>query len=441
MPSVTTHHSYGSRVGNSLKNIFRGIVLVLLSIALIVWNENNYVQQKRALKEWAEIVQEATIDQINPELDQKEIHVSGEATSNAEALQDTTFGVTADDLKLKRTVEMYQWYEESSESCTDNYGWSEDCTTTYDYHKKWSDEPISSSSFYETAWHENPSSWEFTSAERAKSPITLWVYTLTPVFTQQLTNYKTINLSEQNINIPEKYKLIADQTTTQTDTTTVEDNNNSYLYGDSENTTTESTTTETTNNNTPNEKFQINGDYIYIWKNPNEPAIWDLRITFSSVKPGTVSVVWKQSGNEISNYTTSNDRTIALLDEGNVSAADMFLAAQKANRNLTWVLRLLWLFLMFCWFSMMFQFLETLAKVLPFLSNLIGVWTNIIALCLTIVIGFIAIGIAWIAVRPIVWITCLIVAAIWIFFLIKSRKNKKDTPIEEKPEPIKEPKE
>ena len=425
--SVTSHHSYGSRVGNSLKNIFRGIVLVLLSIALIIWNENNYVQQKRALKEWAEIVQEATIDQINPDLDQKEIYVSWETASDAEALQDTTFGVTTDDLKLQRTVEMYQWYEESNEECHDNYWWSEDCITTYDYYKKWSDEPITSSNFHETAWHENPSSREFTSAERVKSPITLWAYTLTPVFIQQLTNYKTINLLEQNVNIPEKYK-IADQTPTQsdtqTDTTTVEDNNNSYLYGDSEAT----QTTTTTNNE--NEKFNVNSDYIYIWADSSNPAIWDLRIAFSSVKPGTISVVWKQIGNEISNYTTSNNRSIALLDEGTVSAADMFSEAQKANRNLTWILRLVWLFLMFCWFSMMFQFLETLAKVLPFLSNLIGVWTNIIALCLTIVIGFLAIGIARLAVRPVIWITCLVVAAGWIFLLIKSRKNKKDAPEE-----------
>ena len=234
--SVSSHHSYGSRVGNSLKSILWWIILVIASIVLLVWNENNYVQQKKALEEWAAIVQEAAIDQINSELEWKEIHVSGQTASDAEALKDSTFWIITDNLKLRRTVEMYQWYEESHEECHDNYWWSEDCETTYTYDTKWDEDAIDSSSFYSKNGHENPSTWEYESDERVKEPITLWAYTLADIFVNQLTDYKPINLSEQNINIPEKYKLIADQnTTTQTSETTVEDNNNSYLYGDSKN--------------------------------------------------------------------------------------------------------------------------------------------------------------------------------------------------------------
>jgi len=416
--SVTSHHSYGSRVGNSFKSILWGIILVIVSICLLARNENNYVKQKAALKEWAEIVQEATIDQIDSELEWKEIHVSGETASEAEALQDSTFWIKTDDLKLKRTVEMYQWYEEEHEDCHDNYWWSEDCTTTYTYDTKRSDEAISSNDFYQTTNHENPSTWEYESNERVKEPITLWVYTLTPIFINQLTNYKTINLSEQSINIPEKYKLIVDQTTQSNDTTTVEDNNNNYLYWDNE------TTTETTNTVTTNENFHINGDYIYIWLDPTKPAVWDLRITFSSVKPWTVSIVGKQTGNELTSYKVSNWKNINLLSQGNISAEDMFLQAQKENKMMTWIIRFIGLLLMYCGFAAMFKFIETLAKVLPFLANIIWVWTGIIALWLTLIIGFVTIWIAWLAVRPVIWICCLIVAACGIFFLIKNKKSK-----------------
>jgi hypothetical protein len=431
--SVASHHSYGSRVGNSFKNIFRGIILVIASIVLLVWNENNYVQQKKALKEWAAIVQEATVDQINSDLEWKEIHVSGQTASDAEALQDSAFWIVTDNLKLKRTVEMYQWHEKSEEKCHDNYWWSEDCETIYTYDTKWDEDPIDSSNFYQTTNHENPSTREYESNERVKEPITLWAYTLTDVFVDKLTDYKAINLSEQNINIPETNEIATDQTT-QANETTVEDNNNSYLYGDS----------ETTNNTTAssNNKYHINDNQIYIWADPTKPNVWDLRITFSSVKPWTVSIVWKQMSNELTSYTTTNWRSIALLDQGNVSATDMFLEAQKANKMLTWILRLFWLFLMYCGFAMLFQFIETLAKVLPFLANIIGVWTSIIALWLTLIIWFLTIWIAWLAVRPIVWICCLVVAAGWIFLLIKSKKNKKsDQPKEVKSEPIEQPKE
>ena len=436
MPSVTTHNSYGSRVGNSFKNILWGIILVIVSICLLAWNENNYAKQKAALKEWAEVVQETTADQINPELEWKEVHLYGQTASNAEALQDSVFGIVTDDLKLQRTVEMYQWYEESSESCTDNYGWSQDCTTTYDYHKKWSEESIDSSKFYETAWHSNPTNWAYNSTEQEKSPITLWVYTLTPEFTQQLTDYKTINLAEQNVKVPAQYQVAPAQPTTTTTTNeqnnNVEDNNNEYLYWDTENnqwsgetvSETSEAAAETSDSVKDYENFHITDSYIYIWANPTEPAIWDLKISFSSVKTWTISIVWKQMWNELTSYKVSNWRNINLLSQGNVSAEDMFLEAQKANKIMTWILRLVGLLLMYCGFAMIFQFIETIAKVLPFLADIIGVWTWIIALWLTLAVGFITIAIAWLAVRPIIWICCLVVAAGGIFLLIKSKKNK-----------------
>ena len=384
MPSVTvsSHHSYGSRVGNSFKNIFFWILLVIASIALLVWNENNYVKQKAALNEWATLVQEATTTQIDSSLEWKEVHVSWETSSDAEALKDNVFWIETNDLKLKRTVEMYQWEEESSEHCTDNVWWSEDCTTTYTYNKIWSDEAINSNSFHESSTYSNPTNRRYQSTEQSKSPITLWAYTLTTTFVNQLTNYQNINLNEQNVTTPEDYI------------------------------------------NNPDD-FHIQSNYIYIWKDSNSPAIWDLRISFSSVKPWTVSIIWKQLWNELTTYTVSNGRGIALLEQWNVSASDMFLHAQQANKKITWILRLLGLFLMFCGFSMMMKFIETIAKVLPFLANIIGVWTSIIALCLTLVVWFITIWLAWIAVRPVIGISCLAVAIAWIFLLTKSKKNKK----------------
>jgi hypothetical protein len=137
-------------------------------------------------------------------------------------------------------------------------------------------------------------------------------------------------------------------------------------------------------------------------------------------------------GNELTSYTTSNERYINLLEQWNITAEDMFLHAQQANKNMTWILRLFWLFLMYCGFAMLFKFIETIAKVLPFLANIIWVWTGIIALWLTLIVGFLTIGIAWLVVRPVIWICCLVVVAIWIFLLVKAKKDKKEeTPKEE----------
>lgn len=432
--TVSSHNSYGSRVGNSFKAILWGIILVWISIWLLIWNEKNFVEQKAALDEWASIVQEAIADQINSELEWSEIHVSWQTASDDETLRDDVFWVVTDDLKLLRTVEMYQWYEDEDTECHDNYWGSEDCETTYTYDTKWSESAIDSNNFYQTSNHENPAAREYESNEWVKDPITLWVYTLTDTFINKLVNYRTINLSEQEVITPEKYKKATDvqvvQTTETAETTetTVEDNNNSYLYWDSQENAAADTTEVTNTAEATNERFHINGDQIYIWLDPTKPAVWDLRITFSSVKPWTVSVVWKQVNSELTSYTASNWRPIALLEEWSVTAADMFLHAQQANKNLTWLLRILWIFLMYCGFAAMFKFIETIAKVLPFLANIIWVWTGLIALWLTIVVWSVTIWIAWIAVRPVAWICCLVVAAAWIFLLIRSKKNKKENP-------------
>ena len=376
-------------------------------------NEKNFLQTKVAYNEWAEIVQETISTEINSSLNGAEVHLYWETSSPAEALKDPVFWVTVDDLKLERNVSMYQWIEESEEHCTDNVWWSETCETTYSYTKWWKDYAVNSDNFYESAWHENPNTWKYESQEREKSPIMLGVYLLDSVFVNDLESYRSVNLSNQNIIIPEEYK-ISEAASIETSENAVENNNDSYLYGDwGENTKKDLA------------KFHVNNDYIYVWNSETSPQVWDLKISFSSVKTWTISIVWQQNGDTLTSYTASNGKSIALLENWQVSAENMFMHAQQANKTMTWFLRCVLLLLMFAWFSMMLEFITTLAKVLPILSKIIGVWTGIIAFALTLVFGFLAIWISRLAVRPVVWISCLVVAVFGIIMLIRAKKNKK----------------
>lgn len=78
---------------------------------------------------------------------------------------------------------------------------------------------------------------------------------------------------------------------------------------------------------------------IYVGLDSHSPAVGDMRIRFSVVKTGTVSLVGKQSGNEITLYKTSNGVDLALLANGKKSSTEMFADAQAANLQLTWILR------------------------------------------------------------------------------------------------------
>ncbi len=418
--SVTSHNSYWSRVKNSAKSIWGWIIFVIISILLLARNEHNFVEQKKALEEWSKLVQETSSETIDSSLNWKEVYLNWQTSSEAESLKDGTFWITVDDLKLSRDVQMYQREEDEDTKCTDNVWWSEDCTTTYEYYKTWSDNKIDSSRFQETNWHSNPINWEYESNEWVKSPIKLGAYTLSTTFVNLLTNYKPIDLNEQEIIVPEKYKV---EIKTEN---SVESNNDSYLYWDSTWNAENKSIENNTNAIKDYEKFHIYQDHIYVWTDENEPEIWDLKITFSSVKEWTVSVIWMQQDSTLTSYKTSNDRNIALLEDWVVSADNMFMHAQQANKTLTWILRIIGLLMMYTWFTMIFQLVETITKVLPFLSKIVWFGTRTIAFALTLALWFLTIWIARLAVRPVIWIICLVIAAGWIFLLIKNKENKKE---------------
>lgn len=427
--SVTSKTGYGERVGNSFKKIFGGILLVLGMIWFLARNENNFVEQKAALNEGNNIVQETVAETINPELDGQLVHLQGMTSSPAEALKDPVFGVKTDDLKLIRKVEMYQWKESSSEKCQDNYGGSETCTTTYDYKKVWSDSEIDSTRFYESAGHYNPSEWEYASQQREKSPILVWAFTLGASFTEQLNDAKALGLTDQEVTLPEGE--VAPLAQENPDSEVEEAGAASEEVAAEVPAETQETLSGEVQTGTQAElpqaqkRFHLSENLIYVGTNPQSPKIWDMKISFSTVKSETVSIVGKQSGEELNSYTTSNGRSISLLEQGKVAANEMFAHAHSANKTMTWVFRILGLLLMYAGFAMMFEFVSTLAKLLPPLAHLIGVGTSLIAFALTLIVGLGTIAIAWLVVRPLVGIPLLVVAVWGGAYLIWSKKKTK----------------
>ena len=428
--SVTTRTGYGERVGNSFKKIFWGLLFVIGSIVLLARNENHFFVTKVGLNEGEKLVQDADAQQLNPELDGKLVHIQGVTSSPASSLQDPRFGVEADDLKLIRSVEMYQRSESSSEECHDNYGGSQDCTTTYDYKKKWSDSAIDSSRFHETQGHQNPATREYESETREKEPIIVGAFTLDKAFTSQLTDDVKLPLNGQELKLPAQETEYTSSMNNNTETSAATSEMTEQLSGDAS--TGEQATWALTPEpaNTPSwasskKRFHVDDSMIYVGLDSHSPAVGDMRIRFSVVKTGTVSLVGKQSGNEITLYKTSNGVDLALLANGKKSSTEMFADAQAENLGLTWILRFVWLVLMYMGFAMMLEFIPTLAKVLPPLAGLIGFGTWVIAFAATLVLGLGTIAIAWLVVRPIIWIWLLVVAIGGAIVFIKSRKKDK----------------
>ena len=386
--TVTSKTGYGSRIWNSIKAIGWGFLLIIWAIILLWWNENNFVEQKAALEETEWVTVETSADKIDASLDKSAIYINWKTSSPDESpLIDETFWVKTDDLKLIRRVEMYQWEEEEQTETEDNLGWSQTTTTTYTYNKVWSENHIDSSRFYK-AGYENPS-WKYEKESYEKDPILLWAYTLSRHFVDMLTDELPVNLADQEIT--------------------------SITW------------------------MQVLDSLLYVGNNPQEPEIWDLKITFYRVPAWNASAVGQQFADTLKPYTTSNHRSIGLLEQDNVTVHELFEHAHSANQMMTWILRGIGFLLLWMWFSMIFSILETLAKVVPFIANIIWAATGIVTFCLALIVWLLTVAIAWLVVRPIYGI-CALIAVIWIivWLVYMGKKSPKKESVKEDSHPVKD---
>ena len=151
---VTTK-SWGTRLGESIKGVLFGLVLIVGSCVFLFWNEGRAVQTQRSLTEGASLVVSVDPARVDPANDGKLVHLSGDLKPGA-PLTDPDFTVSATALRLVRTVEMYQWKEETKTETRKNVGGSEETVTTYEYVRTWSDSRIDSSRFKRPEGHVNP---------------------------------------------------------------------------------------------------------------------------------------------------------------------------------------------------------------------------------------------------------------------------------------------
>jgi len=346
--SQVTTQGWGQRLGGSLVAALFGLLLVPASIILLYWNEGRAVNAATALRSGAAAVMEVGPGAVDPHADGKLVHVTGMMQA-ATAARDPVFGVTGSGtLRLSRSVEMYQWKEQSSSHSEQSVGGSKTTETTYTYQHVWSAQPIASAQFKVPGGHENPS-MPLQSATFDGGGITLGAYQIDPPVLAKLEDFSSL-----------------------------------------------APTTP------PPADYRLAGDAFYHGQDANQPAIGDVRVTFSAIPVQTVSVAAAQSGNVLTAYRDASGYTIALAEPGVVPAAALFQDAQRAAGRLTWILRGVGFAMMLIGFICLTSPLTMLFAVLPFLETLVGTGAFLVALTLAVPLTLLTIGIAWFAHRPLV---------------------------------------
>ena len=373
---VTSSSSWFSRLGKAFTGIVVGIIFIIVGIALLFWNEGRAVKTYNTLKEGQGLVIDVASDSVDAANDGKLVHLTADALTD-ETLVDQDFGISANVIRLRRDVLMYQWEETRQTETRKKIGGGEETVTTYTYSKEWRRSLNDSSNFQSPSGHENPSEFPFDSMTWDAENVPVGAFYLSPDLVSQLSDFAGLSVRE----IPEGAAW-------------------------------------------PEDAKLSNGG-IFLGADTAQPQIGDVWINFSVVEQGPVSLIAAQNGDTFAEYQTKAGGTIAMIVAGNVPAQQMFEDAIAQNTLITWLVRLGGFILIWIGFGLLFAPLSVLADIVPLFGSLVGAATGLIAFLLALAVALTVIAIAWVVFRPLLGITLIVLAVAALFFGFRAFAKKK----------------
>jgi hypothetical protein len=370
-----TQTGWFSRLGGAVKGVFAGFALVVIAVVVLFWNEGRAVKRAKDLDAGAGALVQAADESVDPANEGALVHFTGEAETD-DTLTDRHFQVSANALRLRRQVEMFQWTEDQRKETRKKVGGKTETITTYSYRKTWSAKPIRSSTFHQPGGHGNPVDMPFHSETQEASRATVGAFELPTSLVSRLSDFRTIAPPEP---ADPQFDAMGDAL---------------YL--------------STSANRTPN---------------PADPQVGDLRLTWSVVEPGPVSVIGVQRGSTLEPWTGPSGSTVFEIRPGTHSGEAMFGTLEAGNRMMTWILRAGGTIALFIAFGLIFAPLGVLADVLPPVGSLVRLGTGTVSLVLTVAVAFTTIGLGWLFYRPLIGIPLLACAVAGIVWLVRAARK------------------
>lgn len=361
--SVTrrTRVSWGSRLGDAFKGIVIGLVLVVVGLVLLFWNEGRAVQTARSLAEAGSVVVSVNAGEVDAAREGELIHLVG-PLDVPEPVADPEFEVSAEAAKLVRTVEMYQWEEERRTETRTQTGGSEERVTTYEYRPVWSDREIDSSRFELAAEHRNPPK-PYGNREILAENARIGAFGVGDQVLRLLTADRDLPVDRGLA------EGLADRF---------------------------------------ERPVSVSDGRLLVAQDPGNPQIGDLRISFAAAPTSEISVVGRQTGNRIGPYQTQAGDAILMAQSGTVPADAMIRAAERENTLMTWGLRLVGAAAIFFGFVMVFRPIAVVGDVIPFVGRLLRGGIGLVAGVATLVLAPLVIALAWLAYRPLIAVLVLV---------------------------------
>ncbi len=438
---VTTT-SFVQRIGNSIKGIITGLVLIVIGTGLLYWNEGRSVRQAGAIAE-AELitVDMPNIDTIDPSFNGKVVYAKGEAKTK-DIITDTITNVSTNAIKLDREVMYYQWVENKETSTTKKSDGSEEKKTTYTYTKEWTSSPIPSSSFKITDGHQNTSIFNLPleSEQFLAKDVSFGAYKLPEFIVGGIYNYELLNVQltkEQIADLKSKLAIPVEtipvqqsvQTNTQYSQNAQEEKARENI--DQQNQELQQAQQQNVQNqqmpqSAPLKYVHINANEIYLGVNQGNPNIGDVKIIYQQNKDTDISLIAKVNGNTFDRFVASNGNSFFKLSSKQESKEMLFQSAKDSNTMMTWILRALGVLLVIVGLKTVLAPLAIVADIIPLVGELVAMGTGLVATLVGLAWSFVIIGIAWIRFRPMLAFALICVALVVFAFTVWKGKSKKN---------------
>lgn len=343
---------YFEELGNSVGTAGAGFLLVFLGSVLLFWNEGRTLHSANALQKAAKEVVSVKTGGLGPE--GALVHVS-ESAESQDTVNDPDFGVSAQAVKLKRTVQMYQWKETKTTKETKKMGGGKTKEHHWHYSKVWSSSPLDSQSYKNPPFPANPN---FPISEHLSSAtnVQFGEYWLSPSQISRLSAFEPLSLPSEAIrNAQDMYDRPARQ-----------EKDNTILFSEG----------------------GLN--------------IGDVKVSFSVCvsQPKVLSVLARSATNEQGRPSFDGSGTVDLLSESRQTASDMLDTAASGNSCMGMACRIGGFLMITIGFNCISAPLVALTDFFPFLGNMLEFGIEVVSVIVSALLSILIIAIAWLYYRP-----------------------------------------
>ena len=389
-----------SNIANTKFGLGCGIFAFIFGTYFLIINERNYKRTLDTILEAESVVEKVNdVNIIDSESDNKLIYGVSK-TRTDEIISDGLFEVSVNAIKIIRSVEYYQWVQDSHLEEYEDYSGKTHSKKVYTYEKQWTDKLIDSEKFEEPKYR-NRAIFRIAKKDIYADQVYWGAYELPPFLKSKIDGVTPIA-----INLSKGGKAAWEEA--------LKKEVRKY-YQDS---------------------VEVTGEYLHLIRantvhlgaNPASPKIGDIRVTMTYIPPGRdLSVIAQVQGNTFTKYTSKNGKSFFSVQNGTVGIEAMFKAERETNTSLTWFFRIFGLFCVIFGIRFTLRLVTNLFAKIPIIGDIVNAGVKTITFIVGFVWSFIIIGIAYLFYRPLIGIAVLLIAVGLIWILKKKGEVNLDT--------------